>query len=55
MKGGYAENIEEEGFCLYAFSLISALFGVVDLLKRLRRKGFARHQKATAFQSLRGI
>jgi hypothetical protein len=27
----------------------------VDLLKRLRRKGFARHQKATTFQSLRGI
>ncbi len=27
----------------------------MDLLKRLRRKGFARNQKATVFQSLKGI
>ena|GEM_PF-3787437 len=27
----------------------------MNLLESLRRKGFARHQKATVFQSLRGI
>lgn len=27
----------------------------MDLVKSLRRKGFARNQKATVFQSLKGI
>lgn len=27
----------------------------MDMLERLRRKSFARNQKATVFQSLRGI